>query len=918
MTTCAEPLYDGDRFVGTVAVDLTVDFLNTVVKKFDPMQGQMFLVNNQGQLLAHPTLITSGDRKTKPALDAVPEALRTTGVQLNSLPDDKFVTRGPYSILSSRMKHAPWQAVYIYPVASPWISLTSIIGLGPLIILALSLLMVAVVLVITKRQFLSPSEKFVAYIMARSQGASKSMDFGVPRVWKPWFAAVEKVFTENEELNQELQRQNENLENRVKQRTVELEKEIEDRKQTERALRVSEERNRTILKTAIDGFFIVNSNGDLLEVNDAYCQMIGYTQQELLGMSVIDLDVAEAPNDAAGRIEYILRQGWSRFESLQRRKDGTVINIEASVTSLHNGTGQMVCFLRDITERKRTDEELALNMQRIQALLQLNQMTEATLSEITDFALEEAVRLTGSKIGYLAFLNDEETVLTMNQWSKTAMKECEITDKIYQYSVEGTGLWGEAVRQRRAVITNDYLASNPWKKGIPDGHVPVRRHMNTPIFNGDKIVAVAGVGNKEAEYGETDVQQISLMMQGMWRLIERKRAEKEREEFLAKLAQANKMEAIGTLAGGISHDFNNLLQAISGYTELLIMHKNKEDNEFRILNEIVKTSERAANLVQQLLLFSRKKELERKPVDLNHSVEQTDKILKRTIPKMIEINLRLDPQLWIIGADPIQLEQILLNLGKNAADAMPEGGKLSIETENVQLDEGYMPNRWGTPPGRYVKLTVSDTGFGMDRETRNKIFEPFYTTKDIGKGTGLGLASVYGIVKNHGGYINCYSEIGHGAIFRIYFPVMEEDEDEPEKFIPVEAKPTPLGDETILLVDDEDAIRDFAQQALMYYGYKVMTASTGEEALEIYSGKINEIDLVILDLGMPGMGGHKCLQEMLQINQNVKVIITSGYSINGRAKKSMEAGAAKYVGKPYQLADLLKTVREVLDGIDSD
>ena len=385
----------------------------------------------------------------------------------------------------------------------------------------------------------------------------------------------------------------------------------------------------------------------------------------------------------------------------------------------------------------------------------------------------------------------------------------------------------------------------------------------------------------------------------------------EKEKLQTQLLQAQKMEAVGTLAGGVAHDFNNLLQAINGHTQLLLMDISEDGLEYSSLKAIHNSCTRAADLIRSLLQFSRSEATERKPIELNIEVELARKVLERTIPKMVDIEVHPKGRLWPIMADSTQIEQILLNLGTNAADAMPDGGKLLFEVENITLDDDYANRRLNAQPGKYVLLTISDTGEGMDKETLEKIFEPFFTTKEFGKGTGLGLASVYGIVKSHGGYITCYSEVGQGTIFKIYFPAIEEPE--VNESAPVEAKSIPGGSETILLVDDEESIRGFAQQALMKFGYKVMTASTGEEALELFKDRNGNIDLVVMDLGMPGMGGHKCLQELIKLNPKQKVIIASGYSME---KKSLESGAKGFVGKPYQLADLLNTVRAVLDGDD--
>jgi PAS domain S-box-containing protein len=385
----------------------------------------------------------------------------------------------------------------------------------------------------------------------------------------------------------------------------------------------------------------------------------------------------------------------------------------------------------------------------------------------------------------------------------------------------------------------------------------------------------------------------------------------ERKELETQLRQAQKMEALGTLAGGIAHDFNNLLQAISGYTQLLLWGKSEDDSGTHELKEIERAAGRAAALIRQLLAFSRKVEGERRPVNLNQEIMDVEKVLQRTIPKMIDIEIGLSKELRTVRADPIQMEQILLNLGSNAADAMPEGGKLRIESQNASLDDDYCRNHLGAVSGEYVLLTVTDTGHGMDQETVQHIFEPFFTTKEIGKGTGLGLASVYGIVKSHGGYISCYSEVGRGTTFKIYLPAIEDRDGKSER--PADKALPRGGIETILVVDDELSIREFAERILQRFGYQVLLARSGEEALEVYQGRKDGIDLVILDLGMPGIGGYACLRELLKTDPSARVMIASGYAIDARMKEIMKSGAAGYIGKPYQFRELLAKVRDVLD-----
>jgi len=316
-------------------------------------------------------------------------------------------------------------------------------------------------------------------------------------------------------------------------------------------------------------------------------------------------------------------------------------------------------------------------------------------------------------------------------------------------------------------------------------------------------------------------------------------------------------------------------------------------------------------LTQQLLTFSRKVESQLRPVDLNQEIIQVEKLLKRTIPKMIDIELNLNDTLKIINADPTQMEQVMMNLAVNARDAMPDGGKLIIGTDNLVLNEEFCRINIGAVPGTYVMLAVSDTGHGMDRETLEHIFEPFYTTKEIGKGTGLGLAMVYGIVKNHSGYITCNSEAGSGTTFKIYLPIIEEATDEELGDEP-EAMPEG-GTETILLVDDESYIRDLGKKMLTRFGYTVLTAVDGESALALYREKRTHISLVILDLSMPGMGGERCLEELLRTDPGAKVIIASGYAVDEPKAKVMKARAYGFVGKPYDMKKLLEVIREVID-----
>jgi nitrogen-specific signal transduction histidine kinase/ActR/RegA family two-component response regulator len=388
-------------------------------------------------------------------------------------------------------------------------------------------------------------------------------------------------------------------------------------------------------------------------------------------------------------------------------------------------------------------------------------------------------------------------------------------------------------------------------------------------------------------------------------------ARQEKEALEAQLQVSQKMEAVGTLAGGIAHDFNNILQAILSNIQVLMMSKSLNvTQKDTILSAVEKSVGRASDLTKRLLLFSRKVDSDLRPIDIREELEHVIKMLERTIPKMISIDLNLDEDLEFINADPSQIEQILMNLAINSRDAMPEGGTLTFGLKNIVVDEAFCKKNLGLLPGKYVLMTVSDTGYGIDLETQKHIFEPFFTTKETGKGTGLGLATVYGIMKNHRGYISCESMLGQGCTFRLYFPALKD------KYLLDEAteedQQVKGGDETILLVDDEEGLRAPAEILLRAHGYNPISAISGEDALEIYRDKSEEIDLVLLDLIMPGMGGERCLEEIVKINNKAKVIMISGYA-NIESDETVEKYAKDFVVKPYESNNLLKVVRNVLD-----
>ena len=393
-------------------------------------------------------------------------------------------------------------------------------------------------------------------------------------------------------------------------------------------------------------------------------------------------------------------------------------------------------------------------------------------------------------------------------------------------------------------------------------------------------------------------------------VTEQKRAEAERERLQEQLAQAQKMESVGRLAGGVAHDFNNLLTVINGYAAFLAKELTVRDPLREYALEIGTAGDRAASLTRQLLAFSRKQVSRPRAISLNSVVAEAERMLQRVIGEDIGLVSRLAPHLGLMMADPDQIHQVIMNLAVNARDAMPNGGKLEIATADVELNEAAAAIHPDAAPGRYVRLTVTDTGMGMTEEVRRKIFEPFFTTKEPGKGTGLGLATVYGIVRQNDGWIEVQSESGRGSTFRIHLPRIDSG------VAADEAQAAPAGasqgHETVLIVEDQDAVRGLARTILNQHGYRVLEAANGLEAQVVARGHAGEIDLLLTDVVMPGMDGRLLSERLRKSRPNLRVLLMSGYAEDVLADRGGHAGL-DYIQKPFAPGELAAKVREILD-----
>jgi signal transduction histidine kinase/DNA-binding response OmpR family regulator len=497
-------------------------------------------------------------------------------------------------------------------------------------------------------------------------------------------------------------------------------------------------------------------------------------------------------------------------------------------------------------------------------------------------------------------VEDESEVLVKKAQSNLIEPQIKLTDRIPL----GTCLCGRAAQTQKIEFSESLDECHEMYSGgmVSYGHYAV------PIVFSGKTLGIIYISFKEKpvrRYNEEDF--LLSLADTLAGIIVRKKAEEERVKLYNQLLHAQKMEAIGTLAGGIAHDFNNLLMGILGYTSLMLMKTDKTHPFYEKLKIIEQQVESGAELTRQLLGFARGGKYEVKPINVNELIVKALDIFGRT-KKEITIRKNLQADLHTIEADRGQFEQVLFNLYVNAWQAMPLGGSLYIETKNVMLDEKQF-GTYKVEPGPYVKISVVDTGIGMDAETQKRIFEPFFTTKSVGKGTGLGLASAYGIIKNHGGTINVYSEKGHGTTITVYLPASEAKADE--------AKPDEgdllTGDEAILIVDDERANTESVKELLEILGYTVMVANGGKEATELYRENPGTIQLVILDMIMPEMNGRETLVKLMELDKNVRVLLSSGYSIDGEAKTILDLGCRGFIQKPFRIEELSQKIREVLD-----
>jgi PAS domain S-box-containing protein len=686
-----------------------------------------------------------------------------------------------------------------------------------------------------------------------------------------------------------------------------LGRDITERVLAERALRQSKERYKTVFETTGTATVIIEDDKTISLANSTFVDLSGYSKEEIEWEKkwtefVIEEDLEQIrkyhrdrrdkPGSAPKNLEF-------RFID----RHGNIKNISLFIEIIP-GTKKSVASLLNITDRKQAEEALQKAyeeleqrvVERTDDLLNANEQLKRETNERKQ--IEEALRKSQERYALATYaarvgvwdwnVQTNEFYLDLNIKEILGYNDSEIPNEL--------DVWSEYVHPEDKQSVMETFQAHI------EGRIPefVAEHRMIHKDGSVRWIMARGTAIRDAQGNPIRVVGTDTDITG------RKQAEEEKKKLEEQIQQAQRLEAIGTLAGGMAHDFNNLLMAIQGNTSLLLYDMDSCHPHFDALKNIEKSVRNGAKLTKQLLGYARKGKYRVKPVKLNQLVDETADAVSRTRKEII-IHRELSEDLFAIEAEQGQIEQVLLNLYINAADSMPSGGKIIIKTLNV-THEDMKSKLYDPKPGNYVRLTVTDKGIGMDKRTQERIFEPFFTTKKMGRGTGLGLASVYGIIKSHGGYIEIESEKGHGTTFTIFLPAYSKEIPKTIK----SSETTIEGSGTILLVDDEEIVLEAGVKMLELLGYRVLKAGSGKEAVEVYKDNKEAIDLVILDMIMPQVGGGETFDRIKKINPIVKVLLSSGYSLDGKAAEILKRGCKGFMQKPFNLQKLSGKVKEIL------
>ncbi len=640
---------------------------------------------------------------------------------------------------------------------------------------------------------------------------------------------------------------------------------ITERIRTAQELRDSETKYRSLFHRSNDAIFIHDLDGRIIDANQKALELFGYTRSEILSTKIPMLHTADAIGKSKWAFDTIIREGLVRFEIEFKKKNDEVFCAEVSSSLFEIGGKKVIQgIVRDITKRKRAEEALGESEARYRELF-LSNPQPMWIYDLKSLAFLE---VNNAAISHYGYSREEFLSMTLKD-IRPAEDVPRLLDNIDR-------------------VSDGLDKAGAWRHITKDGTV-IQVEITSHVLQFDEHPA-----------------EIVLIRD----ITEQKKAEADREKLQAQLFQAQKMESVGRLAGGVAHDFNNMLGVILGSAEMVLTGMEPEDPHYLNLEEIYKAARRSADLTRQLLAFARRQAATPEVLDLNDTVSGMLKMLRRLIGEDIDLAWMPGANLEPVKIDPAQVDQILANLCVNARDAISGTGKVTIETKNVELDQGYCDDHAGFEPGCYVMLAVSDDGCGMDKETLRNIFEPFFTTKEVGEGTGLGLATIYGIVKQNNGFINVYSEPEQGTTFKIYLSQARETISTKGKRVVETMK---KGSETVLLVEDEKSVLRMGKAVLERLGYKVLAARTPKEAVTMTEQHEKPIYLLITDVVMPEMNGMELKKRIEKLKPHIKTLFMSGYTGNVIVHRGILKDDVNFLQKPFSIDSLAAKVREVLD-----